>query len=374
MSNEFFDLPSITPSDKEDLTLFSLPSNTSAEERRAVTALAISRLAGSSSGARECVQDVLLCFCFGIADLVGHLATSTTTNTVVVALNRDDVQAIINSQPTSSTTLNTMLQQSPPLEEALAVNSVEGVYAALASVLFAVGKQGGSGPEANSVKGRPNALVRRFGISEDDQALLPSQPCGPSAANIEAIYQSFSTFTEARMKIVQMLLSYSKKQGHVGRSIEILLNNFRMMSGAGQTHVETIIKLVHMQPWVVRVPEMNPYITKFCGELEKFQSYPLHIREYHRLLVPQSEYMFISADYKPLIAVAGSYVEDIEKTFEGYVYGKAQYDRLIQRVRSYEPSRAKYLGNTLVTRILDIPEMEPATPEPRKKDEVATIS
>jgi hypothetical protein len=131
-----------------------------------------------------------------------------------------------------------------------------------------------------------------------------------------------------------------------------MMTNFRLMRGAGMTHVNAIIKFMNMHPWAVRVPELRPYFEQFAREYETFTQIPEDIRSYHRLLVPQSDFMFLTSEYRPLVAVAGAYIEEVERTFAGYIYGKGDYSVLIQKVQAYQPGTSTYVGiGTLASKL-----------------------
>jgi hypothetical protein len=176
------------------------------------------------------------------------------------------------------------------------------------------------------------------------------------------------------MLIVQLMLAVRDTTGHPPRNIEILMTNFRLMRGAGMTHVGAILKLMNMHAWTVRVPELGPYYSKFATELGEFDKVPKAVREYHRLLVPQSDYKFLTVDYRPLVAVAGHYVKDVEKMFANYVYGANDFAALITKVQMYEPTRAKFVGVGLLAQRLGVQDMElPEIEEKAKKEKIEVV-
>jgi hypothetical protein len=227
----------------------------------------------------------------------------------------------------------------------------------MASLLMAIGKQGGSGPEAAAVNARPAALISRFGLKDNQQALLPGRPAGPTAGGLDRIYTAYSTYTEPRAVLVRYFLAISAQQGHLPVHLEIMMTNFRLMRGAGMTHVGAITKFMNMHPWAVRVPELRPYFEQFATEYESFLQIPEDIRPYHRLLVPQSDFMFLTSEYRPLIAVAGAFIEEVEQTFAGYVYGKGDYSVLIHKVQAYQPGTSAYVGAGTLASKLGIQDM-----------------
>jgi hypothetical protein len=241
--------------------------------------------------------------------------------------------------------------------DSIVVDDPNGIYAAVASVLMGMGRQAGSGPEAAGVKSRPEALVRRFDLRDKAQELLPGRRYGPTLGGLERIYSAMAVYTEPRAAIVKYFLAIGSVQGHLPVPTEIVMTNFRLMRGAGMTHVGAIIKLMNMHPWTVRVPELAPYYSKFASDLEEFAKIPLHVREYHRLLAPQGQYLFLSSELAPLVAVAGHYVKEVETSFSGYVYRAQEHASLIARVGMYEPTTSSYVGSSLLAQRLNIQDM-----------------
>lgn len=100
---------------------------------------------------------------------------------------------------------------------------------------------------------------------------------------------------------------------HVEAMIKLIRMHLSTMRGTGMTHVEAIIMLIRMHLSNMRVPALKPYFHKFAQDLELFEAVEADIRPYHRLLVPQAKYLFISSELRPLIAVAGSFIKEVGK-------------------------------------------------------------
>jgi hypothetical protein len=103
------------------------------------------------------------------------------------------------------------------------------------------------------------------------------------------------------------------------------------------THVDAILKLAKMHPWTLKVPQLEPYWDRFVQDLAEFNKVDEDVRPYHRLLVPQSAFLFLSPNLAPLIAVAGHFIKEVEKTFANYVYRAADYSELLDLVDRYAP-------------------------------------
>jgi len=261
---------------------------------------------------------------------------------------------------------------SDPREEAGAITHEGAVYIALSSLLFSIGKQATESAKSSVLDSRPDALIRRFNVREGDQILLPGRSAGPGRELMEQVYNSFANYTEIRFEIMRLFLGLKRGGHHLPIHLEIMMTNFNLMRGSGMTHVEAVIKLVRMHPWVLKVPDLEPYFHRFSDDLTKFEQIEEDIRPYHRLLVPQGEYLFLSSEIRPLIAVAGSFLEEVEKTFGGYVYNKATYQALVDRVHSYVPGYQPQKQFSVLAGLLGVKE-EPLPQqkkeEPKKKEE-----
>lgn len=214
----------------------------------------------------------------------------------------------------------------------------EAVYIALSSILFCLGEQASESARTAVIGSRPAALIRRFKIREEDQVLLPEKTAGPNREFLESIYKSFANYAEVRAKIVSFFLALSGQGQHLPIHLEIMMTNFRLMRGAGITHLVAITKLAKLHPWTLRIPELQPHWIKLMEDLKKFALIEERLRPYHRLLVPRHQYLFLPAELRPLIAVAGALIKEVEKTFSGYLYNKNNYQGLINKVLAMAPN------------------------------------
>lgn len=367
MASSTYSLPTVVLSTKEHLTLYRRGKDLTDDDARSLCAYLISGLQSPPSELLLVAEYVVGILTLALPELGPEMANMTSLRLAVVDVTKGMVEQIAGGGPSGLPPLDRLIRELKPLDTSFAVDSTIGVYAGVASIVMSIGKQGGSGPEAAAVKSRPKALVNRFGIPEDQQLLLPGQPCGPTLMGLDRVYTAFSTYTEPRAILVRFLLGVEQSAGHLPVNYEIVMTNFRLMRGAGMTHVEAINKLMHMHPWTLRVPELAPYYARYANELEEFNKIPKPVRMYHRLLVPQSEFLFLTPDYKPLIAVAGSYVKEVENSFSGYVYGESEYATLIHTVKSYQPGTAAYIGSGTLAQRLGVQDMTLPTKSTQSK-------
>jgi hypothetical protein len=361
-------VPTVTPTISEVMVIVQPPSSLQPEELMACLSGLISSLKKPCVDQRSTVELVYNLLYMGIPELRAKVPVWTSVKVEVISPTREEILDWAGLSESGSQSPHPRLPAlpGPVVEEACAVTHEGAVYIALSSLLYCLGKQASESAKASILDNRPDALIRRFGVKEGDQILLPGRTAGPERESMEQIYNSFANYTEMRSEVIRLFLGVKRGGYHLPIHLEILMTNFNLMRGAGMTHVEAIIKLVRMHPWVLQVPELEPYFHKFTSDLSVFETIDEDIRPYHRLLVPQGEYLFLSSELRPLIAVAGSFLEEVEKTFGGYVYNKATYQDLIDKVHSYVPGYQPKKGFSLLAGLLGVKE----EPLPKASTEV----
>jgi hypothetical protein len=376
MSNPKFIIPSVTLSAREELRIIKIPSNVTQEERMLIMAAWISTLSAGDPSHLEIVECIFNLMLMGVPEMSSITNSFTSLLYTPITPTRGDLLTWIGAESEGLTGQGERLPVvfSPVKEQAYAVTKEESVYIALSSILFCLGKQASESAKASVIDNRPDALLRRFKIPESDQVILPGREAGPSRELLEAVYNAFSNYTEVRGVITTFFLAIKREAHHLPLHLEIMMNNFQLMRGAGMTHVEAVMRLAQSHPWTLKVPELQSYYHKFMVDLEKYGEVEEDVRPYHRLLVPQSQFLFLSSELRPLIAVAGSFHEDIEKTFSGYVYNKANYIGLIEKVKSYAPNYRPTSSLTRLASLLGVTEVDlPERKEGKGPDEEETV-
>lgn len=356
-------IPSVQVTADRDFIVVQAPADLTGEEKRAAIACLISTLRATPIDHLEAVQLVFNILQLGVDGMASVLTSPSSVRLVHSTPTRQQFLEWVGLEDSSGQGAKppfpTLPGPVPP--EAMGVTSPMAIQIALASLLFGLGKQASESARAATMDKRPDALIRRFEVKEEDQLLLPGREVGPSRESLEMIYNAFSNITEVRAAVVKFFIGLKRQAQHLPLSLEVLMTNFQLMRGAGMTHVDAIIKLARMHPWTLRVPKLEPYYRKFTEDLTKFEQVPADVRPYHRLLVPQSDYLFISTELRPLIAVAGSFIEEVEKTFGGYVYNKSQYQDLIEDIKSRAPGYTPSTGMSRLAALLQVPD-EPLPP------------
>lgn len=356
MSTNSYNLPTITLEAHEKFRVIQVPKDLTKDERMSVIAAAISTLHATPPDQRQLVELVYNLLILGIPEMATVTNSFTSVSYEQVSPTRMQLLVWVGLEPGTDGAASLLLPELPGevREEAYAVTKELGVYIALSSLLFSLGKQATESSKASVLDNRPDALIRRFDLSEEDQILLPGRESGPSRKTMETIYNAFANYTEIRAAITLFFLALRRQRQHLPLHLEVMMTNFQLMRGAGMTHVDAVLKLVRMHPWVLRVPKLEPFFEKFIVDLEKFNAIEADIRPYHRLLVPQIEYLFLSSELQPIIAVAGAFIEEVEASFSGYVYNKAKYQNLINEVKSYVPNYNPSAGLTRMADLLGV--------------------
>lgn len=358
MSSQAYTIPTVQVAAQDEVSLITMSPLPDMPTRVSILAALLSTFGTKPPTHLKTVELVLNLFHIAQPEMAVTMRAFTTVKVKTVATDPVAVGQWLGifDPPTTGAPRDLLSLLGPVKPRALAVTDVAAVYAGVASVLFAIGRQASEGARVAALDKRPDALIRKFEIAEVNQVLLPGREAGPSREFLETVYNAFANFSEIRAEIVRFLIGVKRSMDHYPLHLEVIMTNFQLMRGAGMTHVDAILRLMRMHPWTIRIPELEPYYHKFAGELAKFAAIDEDIRQYHRLLVSQSAFLFVSTDYRPLIAVAGDQIAEVEKTFAGYVYNKANYIDLVNKVREYSPQYAPTRKLTTLAEMLGIPD------------------
>lgn len=357
MTTAYYTIPTVATGPSEHLTLVTGWERCDVDTRMASLALLISRLKDTTARGAGLAEIVLSIFLCALPDMGTHLSGITSMSMTSISATAQTAAGFVNGNRQQAGPLAHFFNTSPPDQDAVEMSDADGLYAAVASILMAFGKQAGNGPDAAIMKSRPDALVSRFTIPEPALLCLPGHIYGPTQEDLKGVFDTMSTYSEVRMLVTQYFLGVAQNVGHPPRHLEIIMTNFRLLRGTQLTHMGAIIKFMNMHPWSIRVPELTPYYMAFAAELVEYGKIPDAAREYHRMLVPQADFLFVSSNYRPLIAVAGDFVKDVEAKFSGYIYNASEFTSLIMKVRSYEPSNAHFIGTNDLAQKLGVADM-----------------
>lgn len=332
-------IPTVAVKAEETIKVVAVPQGLSKEELNAVIACLISVLRTTPPEYLVAVELVYNIMQLSLPGLRTQAANIRSVDVEVVNPDRLEFLAWVGLEelPPDSKDSDLPSLYGGVADEARAVTATVPVYAAVASLLFAMGRQAAEKQSAAALDKRPDALIRRFTVSEEDRILLPGRAAGPSRASLEYLYNAFSVYTELRAEVVRFLIGVQRGSHHYPMSWEVVMTNFHLMRGSGMTHVDAILKLAQMHPWTLKVPQLEPYWDRFKDDLQAFREVDEDVRPYHRLLVPQTSFLFLSPPLAPLIAVAGHLIKEVEKTFANYVYRASDHAELLDLIDRYRP-------------------------------------
>lgn len=352
-------IPKVAVVAQEKFRIIQLPAKMSTDERMAVVASALSTLSRRAINQMAAVELVYNLFYMAIPSMQGTFSNATSVTTVLVNPPKEVVLHWVGLDTAPDSYDRSLLPAlpGPPAAEAAGVTSEVAVHVALSAILHAVGKQASETARESVLDRRPDALIRRFDVAETDQLLFPGRSAGPTREVLEQVYQAFANYSEVRTALMGFFLGLQRAGSHLPLPLEILMTNFQLLRGAGMTHVGVMVKLAHMHPWTLHVPQLEPYWAKFHHDLQIFEKFPQDIRHYHRLLVAQKDYLFISADLRPLSAVANAIVKEVEKTFGAYEANEAAYQELIDEVKSRAPNYIPGASTNHLAALLGVPDV-----------------
>jgi len=309
----------------------------------------------SSEIALSKLMSILL---LSIPELTDYLVTNRAgvavqridTNNMISSLSRKEHPAGLDADDWAITSIE---------DDCVLVQDKMAIYSAAAVAFMTYAKQAGEGARRAYESGRPGSLIGKYKISDDDLGLFPGGDYGPDVEVLDQINSGFSIRPFTRYMVTAFFISIKRARGQTPVNLDPFKVIFDLLRYVGLTHVGAIAMLVDMHPWTLKVPELVPFFKRYARDLRKLHQIDEDLRPYHRVLVDQSDFLCITSEIRPLIAVAGSFVEEIESTFSGYVYSKDKYSGLIAKVRSMDP---KATGNPDMSRLAELfqaPDMDP---------------
>jgi hypothetical protein len=243
--------------------------------------------------------------------------------------------------------------------ESMAVSNPQALYAAAAVAFMTYAKPAGEGAQNAYEVARPNSLIGKYKLDDSEIFLFPGGTHGPDLEALDQVNAGFGLFPQLRYLLTCFFIGLDRSRMFSPPNVDPFRVMFALLKNVGMTHLGAVTNLLRSRPWTAKLPELIPYYQIFARDLAKFQEVPVDLRPYHRLLVDQSQYLFLTSEIRPLIAVAGYYYEEVEKTFRDYVYNKDRYEDLIRRVASRDPDVPINTGMADLVALLGIQDVDP---------------
>jgi len=252
--------------------------------------------------------------------------------------------------------------------ESMAVSNPLSLYAAAAVAFMTYAKPAGEGSQNALEVARPNSLIGRYKLDDSEIALFPGGDHGPDLEALDQVNAGFGLYPQFRYLLTSFFISLDRGRMFAPPHVDPFRVMFSMLKNVGMTHLGAITSLVSARPWTAKVPELIPYYQVFARDLLAFNGVPKDLRPYHRLLVDQSQFLFLTSELRPLIAVAGHYYEEVEKTFKDYVYNKQRYEDLIAKVIARDPDVPINTGVADLVTLLGIQDVDPKPTEAKEPE------
>jgi hypothetical protein len=244
----------------------------------------------------------------------------------------------------------------------LMITSQIAIFASAAVAWMTYAKSAGESSRTALEQARPRMMKGKYSLSDDDSLLFPGESLGPAIEHLDQANLGFSLFPGIRHYITAFFISIRSSSNYLPPNADPFMLVFDMLKNVGMTHVGAIIKFVEMCPWSLKVPELAADFSIFASDLKKMSLVQSDVRPYHRLLVPQTDYLFVTSNVRPLVAVAGTFVEEVESTFKNYVYNAAQYTDLIDRVKQRAPLSSTIPDVQSLEQMFGVQAQEPRNP------------
>jgi len=219
----------------------------------------------------------------------------------------------------------------------LTITNKTAICASAAVAWMTYAKSAGESSRKALEEARPKMMKGKYKLLDEEVLLFPGETLGPGLEFLDQVNLGFGLYPVARHLSTAFFISLRSSSVYLPPHADPFMLVFDMLKNTGMTHVGAIVRFVEMHPWVLRVPELAADFTYFAGELSKSALIPADIRPYHRLLVPQTDYLFVTSNLRPLVAVAGDFIQEVDSSFKNYIYGATAYTDLVERVRARAP-------------------------------------
>jgi hypothetical protein len=253
----------------------------------------------------------------------------------------------------------------PVVLESMGITNSRAAYAGVGMVLFAMCRYT-SNPRSNQVAdNRPKALIKQFGLSEEERRILPGESYGPAMEFLNQVPTAFSVFYEVRGVIIREFMIIAASTSIPSPEVTATLSIFRLLQGTQLTHLGAILDVTRSYPWMVKIPKLTPYYEKLCRDMAQYSKLSELERAYHRLIERPDKILFVSRQLEPLVAVATEFKKQTEKSFEDYGIDTKKYSDLIAEIQSHVSEREQLSAVGHLISQLGVPDVDVPQPTPQ---------
>jgi hypothetical protein len=350
-------IPQAPPLKVNKIKVYSVECGTQ-EERMANLCVLLSSFRGRSSSDEIAVSKMISILILSIPEMEKYLTNNSAPIDIEMVKSDQVLDLMIQGKGPAKEDPDDWASSSVDPECVLVTNQ-KAVYAAAAVAFMTYAKSAGESSRTALEAARPSAMSGKYGLTGDDTNLFPGSAWGPEIENLEQVNIGFTLYPRLRYLVTAFFISVQSARTFPPPNVDPFVLIFSMLKNVGLTHVGAIVKLIEMHPWVLQIPSLAPDLKFFADELKQSLAVQPNLRPYHRLLVPQAQFLFVSANMRPLIAVAGDFVKEVESTFGNYESGRNTYAKLIQQVRDRAPLSERVPDINNLARLFDVAEIEP---------------
>jgi hypothetical protein len=353
--------PELTP---HTFKVYVLPLVTQEPERLAYVALLLNSFGSKTASYEQATSKVVSLLCSCIPEVRSYLST----NKGEIDFVELDYDGLVEGLSAGRAPLDEDPRDWGYSEidaMCLSISNPTAIYAAAAVAWMTYAKSAGDSSRTALEEARPKMMKGKYLLSADDSRLFPGEVWGPRIESLEQVNLGMSMFPNVRYLVTAFFLSTRLKAKFTPPNMDPFMLVFDMLKNTGMTHVGAVKKFVEMCPWALKVPELAADFNLFVVDLQKMSLVAPEVRPYHRLLAPQSQYLFLASNLKPLIAVAGSFIEEVDISFRNYIYNAAKFVDLIARVKARAPQNSIVPDVGVLERAFGVQATEPleATPQ-----------
>jgi hypothetical protein len=350
-------IPRAPPLKSPTIPVFTL-INGSEVQRMEYTVLLLNSYTHLSVSHEQAVSKMVSVVCSCIPEMEKYLSQNTTNINFHPLSYSDLVEVIATGKaPEKEDSDDWAFSSVDP--SCLAITNPVAICASAAVSWMTYAKAAGESSRTAMEQARPKMMKGKYKLRDDDTLLFPGETLGPALESLEQVNLGFSLFPNIRHMMTAFFISLKTSSVFLPPNADPFMMIFDLLKNVGMTHVGAVIKFVEMCPWALKVPELAADFSVFASDLTKMALIPQDIRPYHRLLVPQTDYLFITSTLRPLVAVAGNFVKEVDRTFRDYVYNETTYLDLIERVRQRAPLNSTIPDVASLEEIFGVQAQEP---------------
>lgn len=192
--------------------------------------------------------------------------------------------------------------------------SVRSVYGYISIMTFLMGKQITPANRDNFKKSRPQNVIDKFSLSEDQCYILTGEGRF-SDHGLGMINAAWNSSTAGRKAVVTEFVTF--RQGPI-QAQEVIFFLFRLLENSYMQPAYFIHQLIKAVPEVATIPVLRPAFELYAQSVKDFSKFPAHLRPYVKLMFGDTTKLFHSKSLQDLTACAVLFLGQDNDTVKAY--------------------------------------------------------